>query len=78
MALSTAQDTWLIDCFAVDPRPLFEVLAKKTLVINNALFDLGFLLEMGFELSEGGEVIDTMLMSQILEDKDSEESKEAA
>jgi DNA polymerase III epsilon subunit-like protein len=52
----------------VDPRPLFEVLAQKRLVIHNALFDLGFLLEMGFELGEGGEVIDTMLMSQILED----------
>jgi hypothetical protein len=47
-------------------------------VIHNALFDLGFLFEMGFELGEGGEVVDTMLMSQILENKDSEESKEAA
>jgi len=78
ISLATPQATWLIDCFAVDPRPLFGVLAKKTLVIHNALFDLGFLLEMGFELGEGGEVIDTMLMSQILEDKDSEEYKEAA
>jgi len=33
---------------------------------------------MGFELGEGGEVIDTMLMSQIVKDKDSEEFKEAA
>jgi 3'-5' exonuclease len=78
MALATAQDTWLIDCFEVDPRPLFRVLARKMLVIHNALFDLGFLLEMGFELDGGGEIIDTMLMSQILEDKSSEESKEAA
>jgi 3'-5' exonuclease len=77
LSLATAQDTWLIDCFEVDPRPLFEVLAKKTLVIHNTLFDLGFLFEMGFELSEG-EVIDTMLMSQILEDKDSKECVEAA
>jgi len=78
ISLATAQNTWLIDCFAVDPRPLFEVLAKKTLVLHNALFDLGFLFEMGFELGEGGEVVDTMLMSQLLEDKDSEEYKEAA
>jgi len=62
----------------VDPRPLFGVLAKKTLVIHNALFDLGFLFEMGFGLGEGGEVIDTMLMSQILEHKDSEEYEEVA
>ena len=47
-------------------------------MIHNALFDLRFLCEMGFELGEGGKVIDTMLMSQILEDKDSEESKEVA
>ncbi|HVF03118.1 MAG TPA: AAA family ATPase [Rubrobacteraceae bacterium] len=77
ISLATAQDTWLVDCFEVDPRPLFGVLAQKTLVIHNALFDLGFLLEMGFELGEGGEVIDTMLMSQILEDKDTEEWQEA-
>jgi hypothetical protein len=78
ISLATAQDTWLIDCFAVNPRPLFGVLALKRLVIHNGLFDLGFLFEMGFGLGEGGEVIDTMLMSQIVEDKDSEESKEAA
>ena len=78
ISLATAQDTWLIDCFAVDPRPLFGILAPKRLVTHNALFDLGFLFEMGFELGEGGEVVDTMLMSQILKDKDSEEYKEAA
>jgi hypothetical protein len=33
---------------------------------------------MGFELGEGGGVIDTMLMSQILENRDLEEDKEAA
>jgi len=47
-------------------------------VFHNALFDLGFLFEMGFELGEDGEIIDTMLTSQILEDKDSEEYEEAA
>ena len=78
ISLATPQGTWLIDCFAVDPRRLFGVLSKKTLVIHNALFDLSFLFELGFELGEGGEVIDTMLMSQILENKDSEEHEEAA
>jgi DNA polymerase III epsilon subunit-like protein len=77
ISLATLQDTWLIDCFAVDPRPLFEVLAHKRLVIHNALFDLGFLSEMGFKLGEGGELIDTLLMSQILEDKDPDAYEEA-
>ena len=76
--MAKEKGTWLVDCFEVDPRPLFEVLAEKALVIHNALFDLGFLFEMGFELGEGGEVIDTMLMSQILEDKESEEYKKVA
>jgi hypothetical protein len=35
-----------------------------------ALFDLGFLAEMGFELGEAGRVLDTMLISQVLEDKE--------
>ncbi len=35
-------------------------------MIHNALFDLGFLSEMGFEMGEGGRIVDTMLMSQLL------------
>ncbi len=66
LSLATERGTWLIDCFEVDPRPLFPVLAQKELVIHNALFDLGFLSQMGFEVGEGGRVIDTMLMSQLL------------
>jgi DNA polymerase III epsilon subunit-like protein len=54
----------------VDPRPLFPVLADKTLIAHNAIFDLGFLAEMGFKLGEAGRVLDTMLMSRILEDKE--------
>jgi DNA polymerase III epsilon subunit-like protein len=42
------------------------VLAGKTLVIHNALFDLGFLHRMGFEPNEDGRVLDTMLLSQVL------------
>ena len=67
LTLATEQDTWIVDCFEVDPRPLFPILAEKKLIIHNALFDLGMLSEMGFELGENGEVIDTMLMSQLLE-----------
>ena len=67
LTLATECGTWIIDCFQVDPRPLFPLLAEKRLVIHNALFDLGMLSEMGFEMGEGGEVIDTMLLSQLLE-----------
>ncbi len=66
LALATERGTWLVDCFEVDPRPLFPVLAETELVIHNALFDLGMLSEMGFELGEGGEVTDTMILSQVL------------
>jgi DNA polymerase III epsilon subunit-like protein len=60
----------MVDCFEADPRPLFPVLADKQLIVHNALFDVGFLTEMGFELEEAGRVLDTMLMSQVLEDKE--------
>jgi ribonuclease D len=67
LTLATERGTWLVDCFEVDLRPLFPVLAEKELVIHNARFDLGFLAQMGFELGEGGKVLDTMLLSQLLE-----------
>jgi hypothetical protein len=70
ISVTTSQGTWLIDCFEVDPRLLFPVLAYKTLIMHNGLFDLGFLSEMGFELGKTGRVIDTMLMSLLLEDKE--------
>ena len=76
LTLATDRDVWLVDCFEVDPRPLFPVLAEKELVVHNALFDLGFLFELGFELGENGAVLDTMLLSQMLEGlrpKDEEE-----
>ena len=70
ISLTIEQGTWLIDCSRVDPRPLFPVLAYKTLIMHNALFEINFLTEMGFELGETGRVLDTMLMSQVLEDKE--------
>ena len=66
LTLATERGTWLVDCFEVDPRPLFPVLAEKELVIHNALFDLGFLSRMGFEIGKGGTIVDTMLISQLL------------
>jgi len=75
LTLATECGTWLVDCFKVDPRPLFSILAEKKLLIHNTLFDLSFLREMGFEMSEGGEVIDTMLTSQLLEGENQEEEE---
>lgn len=62
--------TWLVDCFKTEPRGLLPVLADKELVAHNALFELGFLSRMGFELGPNGRVLDTMLMSQVLGDKE--------
>jgi hypothetical protein len=66
LTLATEQGTWIVDCFKVDPQPLFSVLAEKKILIHNAHFDLGMLSKMGFELGENGKVLDTMLMSQLL------------
>ncbi|HKB38709.1 MAG TPA: DNA polymerase [Gemmataceae bacterium] len=68
--LSVAADTiageafaYLVDCFHVDPRPLFGLLAERPLVGHNLQFDLTFLARLGFE---PGAVHDTMLLSQLL------------
>jgi hypothetical protein len=76
LTLATEGGTWIVDCFKVDPHPLFPILAEKKLVIHNAIFDLSFLYQMDFEVGEGGEALDTMLTSQLLgveetEDKES-------
>jgi hypothetical protein len=70
ISLSTAEGTWLIDCFKVDPHPLFSILSRKKLVMHNGMFDVGFMSAMGLEIEEGGKVLDTMLISQLLEDKE--------
>jgi DNA polymerase-1 len=55
--------TYLVDCFSVDPAPLWEVLAEREIVAHNAAFDLGFLARLGFTPCT---VNDTMLLSQLL------------
>jgi DNA polymerase I-like protein with 3'-5' exonuclease and polymerase domains len=69
--LSLACDTidggtvaYLVDCFAVDPAPLWDLLADKELVLHNAAFDLAFLARLGF--TPAGRVRDTMLLAQLL------------
>jgi DNA polymerase-1 len=56
--------TWLVDCFAVDPAPLWGVLAEKELVGHNLLFDLQFLSPIGFV--PAGTVRDTLHLAQLL------------
>jgi DNA polymerase-1 len=55
--------TYLIDCFAVDPAPLWEALASVPVAGHNLLFDLQFLARLGFA---PGACRDTMLASQVL------------
>jgi DNA polymerase-1 len=55
--------TYVVDCFAADPSPLWSALAAVPVVGHNLLFDLQFLARLGFE---PGECRDTMLMSQVL------------
>jgi DNA polymerase-1 len=69
--LSLALDTidgrqfaYLIDCFAVDPSPLWAALVNRELVVHNGAFDLAFLAELGF--IPAGTVRDTMVMAHLL------------
>ena len=55
--------TYVIDCFAIDPAPLWPALAGCEVVGHNLAFDLPFLARLGFV---PGTVTDTMLMSQAL------------
>jgi DNA polymerase-1 len=64
LSLATDSGTFLVDCFAVDPKPLFKGLANVELVGHNLAFDLAFLARMGFT---PGRVCDTMLASQVLD-----------
>jgi ribonuclease D len=57
--------TYLVDCFAADPAPLWEALTDKALVIHNAAFDLAFLSRAGF--TPTAPVHDTLLLARVLE-----------
>jgi DNA polymerase I-like protein with 3'-5' exonuclease and polymerase domains len=60
--LATERGIFVLDCFAVDPRPLWPTLAKTTLIGHHLAFDLAFLAGLDFE---PGAVQDTMLLSQL-------------
>jgi ribonuclease D len=63
LSLTTKDATYIVDCQSVDPLRLFPSLTEATVVAHNALFDLGFLTSVGFELDK---VADTMILSQLL------------
>jgi DNA polymerase-1 len=63
LSLATEDATYIVDCQRVNSTELFPILAERTLVAHNALFDLGFLSSLGFEPAE---VADTMILSQLL------------
>jgi DNA polymerase-1 len=54
---------YLVDCFVVDPAPVLAVLPDRELVGHNLLFDLQFLLALGFV---PGTVHDTMILAKLL------------
>jgi DNA polymerase I-like protein with 3'-5' exonuclease and polymerase domains len=62
MSLHTEKGTYLIDCFRVEPTPLFDALAETEIVGHNLLFDLQFLARLGFT---PGKVYDTFLASKV-------------
>jgi ribonuclease D len=63
ITLATPAGACIIDCFQVDPRPLFSLLADRRLVGHHLAFDLGFLGALGFEADAAS---DTYLLSQVL------------
>ncbi len=72
ISVTSEEGTWLVDCFAVDPSPLLPALTGKTLIFHNASFDLTVLVLMGLDLGRVGEVMDTLVMSRLVENKGSE------
>jgi ribonuclease D len=64
LSLATKTATYVVTCQSVDSAGrLRHILAERTLVAHNALFDLGFLSSLGFE---PGKVADNMILSQLL------------
>jgi DNA polymerase I-like protein with 3'-5' exonuclease and polymerase domains len=55
--------TYVVDCFAVDPSPLWGPLAGVPLVVHNAIFDLAMLAPLGFA---AGAVHDTLILARLL------------
>ncbi len=65
LQLATAEDTYVVDCFEVDPSPVLESLKDKNLIAHNALYDLSMLAE-GYGYEHRGDLFDTMIASRLL------------
>ena len=63
ISLATGAGTWVVDLATVPAEAVLAPLRSAALVTHNGKFDLGFLMELGFE---PGHAADTMLMSQLL------------
>jgi ribonuclease D len=63
LSLAAKDVAYIVDCQSVDPAELLPILTAATVVAHNALFDLGFLSSLGFEV---GKVADTMILSQLI------------
>jgi DNA polymerase-1 len=63
LTLQAGRGLWLVDCFVLDPQPLFPALAQKTLVAHNAAFDMAMLAALGFT---PGRAVCTMVLSQLV------------
>jgi DNA polymerase-1 len=55
---------FILDCFALNPSPVFKALARKPIILHNAAFDLAFLAAL--EFTPSGPVRDTLILSQLL------------
>jgi DNA polymerase-1 len=63
LQLATERGTYLVDCFAVGPSPLWGALSGVELVGHNLAFDLAFLARLRFE---PGRVFDTQRAAELL------------
>lgn len=65
LSLHADGETYLVDCFAVDPSPALEAIKNKVLYVHGAEFDLPFLRHAyGFAPTETP--IDTLHLSQVV------------
>ncbi len=62
-----AGPTYVVDCFAVDPRSLAPVFERAVLVGHNLKFDLRFLLAAGLPVPDGTRLFDTLLAAELLD-----------
>lgn len=64
LSLRAGDETFLVDCFAVNPEPVLEALKDKSLYIHNAEFDLPRLWH-AFGFAPVGDVVDTQHLSRV-------------